>query len=65
MPILKRKVEQYTTGNLEAARLILADVERYGGPDSLMGQWAKLIVGRIEAPPADAECGPLFRQAAA
>ena len=61
----KKTVDFYRDQNEQAARLILADVARYGGPDSLMGQWAALIVGRIEAPPADWEAGPLFAGKAA
>ena len=61
----KRAVEHYRTSNLEAAHIILADVQRYGGPDSLMATWAKLFIERIEARPEDREAGPLFAQRAA
>ena len=57
---MRTPMDFYRQQNEMAARLILCDLERYGGADSLMGQWARLIVGRIEAPPADAEAGPLF-----
>jgi hypothetical protein len=53
----------YAQANLEAARVILADIERYGGESAGLVQWARLIVKRTEAPPADWEAGPLFAAA--
>ena len=37
----KRAKTTFDRGNLEAAGLILADAERYGGPDSLLCLWAR------------------------
>ncbi len=39
---------RYQVGNRAAARLILADVERYGGPGSLMVQWARMTMKDTE-----------------
>jgi hypothetical protein len=50
--------QQYQATNLEVARLILSDVALHGGPDSLMAQWARLVIEKSN--PQDAECGPLF-----
>jgi hypothetical protein len=61
----KRAAEHYAAGNLEAARLIQADVARYGGPDSLMARWAEMVIERSEAPPENWEAGELFQQAVA
>jgi hypothetical protein len=33
--------------------------------ESLMVQWALLVLSRVGAPPADAEAGPLFERWAA
>jgi hypothetical protein len=52
---------QYRAANETCARLVLADLARYGGPDSLMGQWARLIVERAQPTIK----GPLFAQGAA
>jgi hypothetical protein len=60
-----KTVEFYDEQNAICARLILGNVAKYGGPDSLMVVWAKSFVSRIEAPPADSECGPLFSGKAA
>jgi hypothetical protein len=43
--------KRYTPADFEkanalAARLILADAERYGGPDALPVVWAVMIIGR-------------------
>lgn len=51
----------YQKANEEAARIILASEARYGGPDSLMVQWARVVIEK--AAPKDAECGPLFEAA--
>ena len=37
--------ERFQDGNLEAARIILADTERYPG---VMQEWARLILSRAE-----------------
>ena len=39
---------RFTAGNTAAAKLILADVERYGGEQSLMVQWARMTVRDTE-----------------
>ena len=61
----KRAADHYRAANETCARVILADVQRYGGPDSLMVVWARLVIERNQAPPADAEAGPLFERWAA
>jgi hypothetical protein len=60
----KRAAEQYRAGNLESARMILENIAKCGG-DSVLAQWARLVVARSEAPPDDAEAGPLFAGRAA
>jgi hypothetical protein len=61
----KRAADQYRRANLEAARIIVADVQRYGGESAGLVRWARLFVSRVEAPPADWEAGPLFAAARA
>ena len=58
----KRATAQYDVANLAAARLIAADPLRYPG---LAAKWARTVLERSAAPPADVEAGPLFRQEAA
>jgi hypothetical protein len=53
-----RASEQFAVGNLEAARVILADIERYGGEESVLVVWARTVT----ASPKDSEAGPLFRE---
>ena len=48
MTPLQRAVE-YRQRNLEAAAIVLAAAERYGGPDSLLCRWAE-VVSRAPAP---------------
>ena len=45
--------------NLECAKIILAVVERYGGEEALMVQWARLVSQHAVA--QDAGAGPRFR----
>ena len=40
------KLRTYTAQNLAAARIILADLARYGGPGSLLDRWARLVLER-------------------
>jgi hypothetical protein len=40
----QRKAELYCAGNLAAARIILSDIDRYGGEESLMVRWARLVM---------------------
>jgi hypothetical protein len=40
-----RKSERFDQANLTAAS-ILADVARYGGPESLMVRWARAVIDR-------------------
>jgi hypothetical protein len=42
-----RTRKEAAASNLEAARLIVADAQRYG-PESLMGQWARLWLTGLE-----------------
>lgn len=46
------RIEEYARANRECARIILADIERYGGPKSLMVQWAHMILEGYKATPA-------------
>ncbi len=46
---MKRLVEQHDQWNRECAQIILADIGRYGGEDSLMTRWARLVLN----PPAE------------
>ena len=36
-----RRSEQHQQGNIEAARLILTDVDKYGGEEALAVRWAR------------------------
>jgi hypothetical protein len=56
MSTAKRTAARYSADNETAARLILADAAKYGGPDSLMVQWARMIIERAQ-PSIE---GPLF-----
>ena len=51
-------VEQYASQNRASAAIILADVARYGGPESVLVTWARTVT----ASPKDSEAGPLFRE---
>jgi hypothetical protein len=51
--------ERYAGQNAAAARIIAADPAKYGGPDSLMCQWARLVIERAQPTIK----GPLFRAA--
>jgi len=53
-----RGADHYRQQNEQAANLILQDVQRYGGPDSLMVTWARLVVERA----APTVRGPLFAE---
>lgn len=50
--------DYYRAANIKAARLILEDSARYGGPASLMVRWAVLVVERA----APSVRGPLFAE---
>jgi len=47
----RRTIREQTLGfdrqNLESARIILADIERNGGKDSLAVRWALAVVQRL------------------
>jgi hypothetical protein len=49
---------RYDQQNELCARIILADVERFGGPDSLMVIWARLVVEQMQPTIK----GPLFTE---
>ena len=51
--------DRYRAANETAARGILADLAKYGGPDSLMAQWAALVIERAQPTIK----GPLFKAA--
>jgi len=36
----------FEAGNQECARIILREVQRYGGEESLMVRWARLVLSR-------------------
>ncbi len=38
------RVEQYAVQNRVCAEVILENLQRYGGPESLMGQWAHAVL---------------------
>jgi hypothetical protein len=61
----KRAADHYRAANETCARVILADIQRYGGPDSLVAVWARLFIERSQAQPTNAEAGPLFERWAA
>lgn len=44
----QEKVKAYETQNREAAAIILREPARYGGQDSLMVQWAQMVVNGHE-----------------
>jgi hypothetical protein len=44
---------RYAAANRECAEIILLDALRYGGPDSLMVQWAHEILKRYPAAQPD------------
>jgi hypothetical protein len=45
----------HEAGNSEAARVILADVAKHGGPEALCVQWAKRYVARAGLRPEPEE----------
>ena len=47
------RIQQYAAANRQCAQIILADAERYGGPESLMVRWAHMILDGYQATPAD------------
>jgi hypothetical protein len=57
----RRGRQFYGAANETCARLILADVAKYGGETSLMATWARLVVAKG----APTVRGPLFAQRAA
>ena len=56
----KQATRAWADANLAAAHLILASEAKYGGPESLMAQWARLVIERQQP----AIRGPLFGKAA-
>jgi hypothetical protein len=50
-PNVRKHVRDYDAANLQSAKIIMGDIDRYGGPESLMGQWARLILERAEGEP--------------
>lgn len=42
------RVERFDRENLQAARIILCDVDRYGGNDSGLVRWARMALARAE-----------------
>jgi hypothetical protein len=39
-----QKIEKYRQANIACAEIILADAERYGGLESAICQWARLVI---------------------
>ena len=58
MSTAKRAADHYRAANDQAANLILENVQRYGGPGSLMVQWARLVLERA----MPTVRGPLFQE---
>ena len=46
-----QRADEYTRKNLECAEIILADAQRYGGEESLMVQWARLVLEKQKTKP--------------
>lgn len=46
------RIERYAAANRECAAIILAEADRYGGPESLMVRWAHMILDGYAATPA-------------
>ena len=46
---IKQKTDTYRVANRETAQIVRADVPRFGGEESLMVRWARLVLN----PPAD------------
>jgi hypothetical protein len=40
----QKQIDRYRAVNQEAAEIILADAVRYGGEESLMVRWARLVL---------------------
>jgi hypothetical protein len=55
---VNRVTRAYVEGNRQSAAVILADVARYGGEESVLVTWARTV----KASPKDSEAGPLFRE---
>jgi hypothetical protein len=47
-PDVLRQQPGFDAGNLQSARLVLADVERFGGEDAGLVQWARTVTKRLE-----------------
>ncbi len=43
------RFEEYEKQNRAAAAIILGEIDRYGGEDSLMVRWARLVTSRQSA----------------
>jgi hypothetical protein len=48
MATTQKQIDRYRADNIVAAEIILADAVRYGGEDSLMVRWARLLVAGSE-----------------
>lgn len=66
---MAKPIPDYTPSNQQAARLILADPARYGGPEALPVVWARLVLSRGTAdavrPTRTPQQGNLFEERAA
>jgi hypothetical protein len=54
----QRVAEHYREQNEQVANLILQDVQRYGGPESLMVVWAVMVIEKA----MPTVHGPLFAE---
>ncbi len=43
---MSTRFRNYAAQNRAAARIILADLPRYGGPGSLLDRWARMVMER-------------------
>ena len=44
---ISQKRDEYEVANVECARIVLADIEKYGGDQSLMVQASRLTLKRV------------------
>lgn len=56
----KRAADQYRSANIEAAKVILGNVAKYGGEDAALVEWARTVLAKAEP----GIRGPLLKGAA-
>jgi hypothetical protein len=47
--------EAYREANVAAARIVAADIARYGGPEAALVRWANLVLDRAGPPSTHVE----------